>query len=239
MFEAFWLAYHSDGEPISGILLRNRDCHKLGQMITKNSRVMIRDPRLAIGIGLVALCGLGGARILADADDYSQVWAASGDLRAGATLTEDDLQVARVRFASGSERGRYVEVTSGSPAGGVLTRDLGAGELVPEAGVVPAGGEELTAVSLSVAGHGIPSSLGAGDLVDVWVTPTALDVGAVAELAFTQARVLALPDAGGGFDPTAARQVVVGVDPTMQRGLPEVIGALASGDAVLTTRVRP
>ena len=58
-----------------------------------------RDPRLWIGVVLVAGCVVAGARMLAAADDTVQVWAAASDLGAGDRLTEDDLVAQRVRFA--------------------------------------------------------------------------------------------------------------------------------------------
>ena len=58
-----------------------------------------RDPRLWIGVVLVAASVVVGARVLAAADDTVQVWAAAADLGAGQRVDADDLVAQRVRFA--------------------------------------------------------------------------------------------------------------------------------------------
>ena len=94
-----------------------------------------RDPRLWIGIVLVAASVVVGARVLAAADDTVQVWAAAGDLGAGQRVEADDLVAQRVRFADRDALAGYFTVDDELPADLELTRGVGKGELLPRAAV--------------------------------------------------------------------------------------------------------
>ena len=98
-----------------------------------------RDPRLWVGVVLVAGSVVAGSRLLAAADDTVQVWAASSDLGAGARLTEEDLVAARVRFADESTLAGYFTVDDELPADLELVHGVRAGELLPRAAVGSAG----------------------------------------------------------------------------------------------------
>ena len=57
-----------------------------------------RNPRLLLGLLLVAASVVVGARLMAAADDTVGVWAVARDLPAGATLDDGDVQRRQVRF---------------------------------------------------------------------------------------------------------------------------------------------
>src|SRR6195952_1575831 len=61
-----------------------------------------RDPRLWVGVAIVAASVLVGALVLGSSDDTVPVWAAGDAMGAGHVLTSDDLTVRRVRFADDS-----------------------------------------------------------------------------------------------------------------------------------------
>src|SRR3954468_19003560 len=86
-----------------------------------------RDPRLWIGIVLVAASVVVGARVLAAADDTVQVWAAGADLGAGQGVEADDLVAQRVRFDDDAALAGYFTVDDGLPADLELTRSVAAG----------------------------------------------------------------------------------------------------------------
>src|SRR5690349_1797373 len=90
-----------------------------------------RDPRLWIGLLIVALSVVGGSQLLASADDTVAVWAVSEEAGPGAALTEDDLVVRRVRFADGDDLTAYYRADATLPADLRLVRGVGAGELLP------------------------------------------------------------------------------------------------------------
>src|SRR5436190_5611143 len=59
-----------------------------------------RDPRLWIGLAIVAASIVAGALVLGTSDDTVPVWAAADPLGSGHVLTADDLVVRRVRFTA-------------------------------------------------------------------------------------------------------------------------------------------
>lgn len=112
-----------------------------------------------------------GARVLAAADRSQSVWVATRDLPAGATLTEGDLARSRVRLFDNGER--YLAADGDAPLGYVLTRAVGADELLPREGLLlpEQVGEPLRDVSVPVDPRRLPADLRSGELVDVYLTP--------------------------------------------------------------------
>ena len=65
---------------------------------TRSRRPGWRNPRLLLGVVLVAGSVVLGARVLAAADDTVGVWAVSRSLPAGAAVEDGDLERRQVRF---------------------------------------------------------------------------------------------------------------------------------------------
>jgi len=130
------------------------------------------DARLVLGLLLVLVSVVVGARVLSSADRSTLVWAASKDLTAGTLLAEGDLEPVRVRLFESA--GRYVGASGQPPVGYVVRGGLGAGELLPEGALVePVAQDELRLVTVPVeAGH-YPPTLRDDQRVDLWVTPRA------------------------------------------------------------------
>jgi hypothetical protein len=128
------------------------------------------DGRLVLGVLLVLVSVVVGARVLSSADRSTLVWAASKDLTAGTLLAEGDLEPVRVRLFESATR--YVGAGGQPPVGYVVSRGLGAGELLPEGALAePEGGAGLRLVTVPVeAGH-YPPTLRDDQRVDLWVTP--------------------------------------------------------------------
>jgi hypothetical protein len=149
------------------------------------------DTRLVLGVLLVLVSVVVGARVLAAADRSQLVWVTGSDLAAGVTLTDDDLVAAQVRlFGSGAG---YLPAHGEKPVGYVLGRAVGSGELLARSALVaPGGGDELRQVSVPVLPVHYPSGLGRGERVDVWTTPTR-DSGPTAEEAAVTGSRLVLP----------------------------------------------
>jgi hypothetical protein len=200
-----------------------------------------------VGIALVAVCALLGARLLDASDDTVAVWVARGDLAEGQPVTAADVAPRQVRFADRTDADRYLSADSALPEGTVLARAVGAGELVPRAAVGGAGAGDLTEVPLSVGTEAVPSTVRVGTVVDVWVTPdgTLTDAdsrsGAAAggpvprsTLVFDDVAVVSAPRSGTSLGPTATRQVIVGVGGEQLSRLPRALAALAGGTVVLT-----
>jgi hypothetical protein len=123
------------------------------------------DVRLVLGVLLVLVSVLVGARVVATANSSVRVWAVRSDLAAGAVLTQGDLRSVRVRLYDNSER--YLS-SDRSPAGQTITRDLGAGELLPRDALRPAQCGSL--VSIPVSAQHLPDGVAKGQRIDVFAT---------------------------------------------------------------------
>jgi hypothetical protein len=129
-----------------------------------------RDPRLWVGVAIVAASVLVGTRVLAAADDTVQVWAVSADVAPGETLSEADLEARRLRFADGDELERYFEVGDELPDDLTLSHALGSGDLLPRSAIGAADEADTVTVALAVSPLRVPSGVHGGSVVDVYVT---------------------------------------------------------------------
>jgi len=128
------------------------------------------NTRVVLGLLLVLVSVVVGARVFASADDSQGVWVATRDLAPGTTLAEGDLEQARVRLFDNG--GRYLVASAPKPVGYVLTRGVGADEFLPALGLRRPDelAQPLRDVSVPVeAGH-LPGDLQTGQQVDVYVT---------------------------------------------------------------------
>lgn len=130
-----------------------------------------RDPRLWIGVAIVAASVLAGALVLGTTDDTVPVWAATDTMGAGQVITAGDLTVRRVRFADSSDAELYLGAGQSLPADLRLLRGIGAGELLPRAAVGPSGDVSLRQVPISVAPDQVPRGVAVGAVVDVYLRP--------------------------------------------------------------------
>lgn len=202
---------------------------------TRLRRPRWSDPRLLVGLALVAIATVAGARLVAGADDTTPVWATTADVRAGDPVQAAELVVSRVRIGDGGAEEAYLPVAD-APPGGVFTRDLAAGELVPVSALGVAPGTEGAELSLSVALGDAPADLASGDLVDVWAVPaeTAPGRGADAERVLQARPVLTVADPSAALGGTE-RQVLLRLDDSGD----ELAGPLArlAGGTVVLVRV--
>ena len=87
------------------------------------------DARLVLGVVLVLVAVVVGARVFASAGRYTNVYVARHALVPGEHLDAADLSVGQVRFSG--EGGSYVAVARCAPTGYLVTRYVAAGEFVP------------------------------------------------------------------------------------------------------------
>jgi hypothetical protein len=201
---------------------------------TRVQRPGWRDPRIWLGLALVAGCVLVGARVMASADATVPVWAAARPMAAGTEVAADDLELRQVHFADDGTRDLYL--TGGTPPdGATLARDVAAGELVTRAALADGQREELVEVPLGVAPEALPATVRDGSVVDVWVTPEGARSGsASARQVLDDVVVVDLPEVADGFAPQGARQVIVGVPAARSADLGSAIGATSTGHVVVT-----
>ena len=90
------------------------------------------DARLLVGLLLVLLSVVVGAKVFADADQRVRVWSVTRDLGADTPLSGDDLRARSVSLDDAT--GRYLSADE-DLEGLVLTRPVGRGELLPVSAV--------------------------------------------------------------------------------------------------------
>jgi hypothetical protein len=188
-----------------------------------------RDPRLALGIALVALSVVVGVRVVDGRATTTPVLAAAEALVPGQTLTEADLTVVEVRFATDGAADRYLPADT--PVEDlVVDRPVAEGELLPRAAT--SGPDEAgSRLPLAVASGQLPTTVEVGSLVDVWVSP-GQDSVATAETRGSRRLLEAVPvvslTRSQGLGPESSVRVVVGLpddEAVMRRAVQGLAGA--------------
>jgi hypothetical protein len=187
---------------------------------------------LWIGVLLVAGSVVLGARLLAAADDTVAVWAVDAERGSGTPLTEDDLVVERVRFAGDDSIDRYFAADAPVPDGLVLTRAVGAGELLARSAVGEVSADPVLQVPLAVDPQRVPPAVGTGSVVDVWVADGAAG-GTHARVeeeptgpALSRVTVVAAPAFDDTFAVSGTRQIVVAVADERAADFERLLGSL-------------
>lgn len=193
------------------------------------------DPRLLVGLVLVAVATVAGSRVVAAADDTVPVWAVSSPVRAGDPVRPADLVATPTQIGS-DDAGVSAYLSAGSaPPGGIYTRDLVAGELVPTAAVGRSTVGSGVEVPLSVEPGDVPADLAPGDLVDVWAVPpdatAALAVQPPAAQVLSGVEVVAVAGPAGGLGATGSQVLLRIVSSPDDLGRP--LARLSGGSVVL------
>lgn len=134
-------------------------------------RAWWRDLRVVLGIAIVIVCMVVGARAVSAGDDTVSVWRVTRALAAGTIPAPSDVQAVSVPRDTSTP---YALTTA--PPGARLARDVAAGELLPAE--VDGPEPNVRWVTLPVEPLHAPTDLAPGERVDVWATSTA-DLGAV------------------------------------------------------------
>jgi hypothetical protein len=195
-----------------------------------------RNPRLLLGLVLVAASVVLGARLLASADDSVPVWAVSRDLPAGAAVSAGDLERRLVRFPDSTSADSYLSADDVLPSGSTLRREVSAGDLLPRSALARDDGPALVEVPIGVASDDLPATVRQGSHVDVWVTPK---VSAVEGQRPTATKVLddvvvvAVPRAADRLAPQSTRQLIIGVPESRTASLGTALGSISDGHVVI------
>jgi hypothetical protein len=123
------------------------------------------DPRLLIGIVLVGVSTAGVWALVSGLDDSADVYAVRDTVTPGTRLHESDLSLESARL--GETAKRYLTPGDLPEQGLVVTRTIGAGELVPASAVDAVDRADLATVVVPSRGA-LPSELQMGSTVDVW-----------------------------------------------------------------------
>ncbi len=204
------------------------------------SRPGWRDPRLWVGVAIVAASVVAGARVLAAADDTVSVWSAATDMGAGDRVTESDLVASRVRFADQDGLEGYYTVDDQLPADMQLTSGISAGELLARSAIGSATQSGLVELPVAVDPEQVPPSVDAGAVVDVYLVGAATSPPGKGDQesdgpVLVGVTVVEAPELAESFGTTGKRQLVLAVPEASATSFFEVLGRY---DAPVLTVVR-
>lgn len=191
------------------------------------------DPRMLVGLLIVAGSVVAGARLFTVADDTVAVWSVRADQRAGTPVSADDLGTVDVRLGDGAAS--YVPAGEPVEPGQVWAHDVHAGELLAVGATEPADAAEVGELPVTVSSGALPSDLSEGDRVDVWVSAAA-QTTAPAELVLEQMRVLSVSGASATVGEAGGHRVLLALEDDPTR-IGDALGAISSGEVTLVRRV--
>lgn len=200
-----------------------------------------RDPRLWIGVAIVAVSVIAGARLVGSADDSVTVWAVAADLGPGDAVGPGDLVARQVRFVDSADLARYFPAGEELPADLRLERGVGEGELLPRSAVDTSGTSEAMELPVAVESTLVPPGVQSGWVVDVYLSGAATGETVASDLpgdgrpVLTGVTVLDAPPVGESFAVSGQRQLVLGVTEAEARRFFRATGGL---DTPVLTIVR-
>ncbi len=192
---------------------------------TRLHRPSWRDPRLVVGLLLVAASVAAGSWVVTAAQAATPVWVARGTLTPGTPLTAEHVVVAEVRLV-GEQRAAYLDATQPLPADQVVLRTVADGELVPLSALGSRTDLDVHPVALTVADPG--SAVTQGAVVDLWFVPEPDDAAPEPSPLALALTVVEVAKPNGAF---AQGQTVVHVLVPRDQ-LPAVLAATAAAGSV-------
>lgn len=138
-----------------------------------------RDPRLGIGVLLIAASVALGSWVVSASDDTVAVWAATDVLSPGHRVSTDDFT--RVSVAAPQVAQTYLTPGSTDLEGVVVLRTIGAGELVPREALGSPDSVQVRTVTVPV-NAALAGTLHPGARVDLWVAEPDPDGGATSAM---------------------------------------------------------
>jgi hypothetical protein len=184
-----------------------------------------RDSRLLVGVLLVLASIALGSYLVARADDSVPMFAASGPLTPGQSLTESAVVRVDVRLADGVAG--YLSADEPLPADRVLLRDVRPGELVPLSAIGTADEAGLSQVTISVDATSA-AALTTGTVVDVFVNlpvpGSVREEYSGPERLLERVTVAAVDTTGGGLGSAGGSTAVRVMVPVAQ--VPDLVAAI-------------
>lgn len=141
-----------------------------GPTVGRLKRPSWRDPRLLVGLVLIAIAVVAVSAIVGAADRTAPYYTATAVLTPGTVLKESDVTVTHVRVGDGV----YVSADGEAPWGSVVTRVVGAGELIPAGAVASSAQVNVRAVAVHTTSP-LAADVTRGSIVDVWLTTDTAD----------------------------------------------------------------
>jgi hypothetical protein len=134
-----------------------------------NNLDLLKNSRLAMGLALFIIAISAGSLIAKEANRTVYVWASTGELAPGNTITTDDLKAVSVLLPESAKN----YISANAPLiGAIVVHRIGAGDLVP---VTSISGESQQlaqrAVPLSIELTDLPTDLSRGEVIDIYGVP--------------------------------------------------------------------
>lgn len=131
-----------------------------------------RDPRLIVGILLVALSVTGVVALVQSVDERQGYWAASVDIVPGAKVSADDFHIVQASMSESSDH--YWVAGSQLPSEFLVSSTILQGELLTQRQVAESDPDGRQQVGVRVS-EDMPASVTIGSRVDVWVAAASDD----------------------------------------------------------------
>lgn len=130
---------------------------------------VFKNSRLALGIALLISALLVGTLIAKEANRTVYVWAASGELAPGNTISASDIRQTPVLLPESAKS--YISANA-QLIGATVMHRVGVGELIPISSVT-VDSEKLSerAVPLTIEITDLPSDLTRGEIIDLYAIP--------------------------------------------------------------------
>ncbi|WP_265521853.1 hypothetical protein [Oerskovia flava] len=200
---------------------------------TRLRRPTWRDPRLLVGIVIVAASVALGSWAVSSADTTVDVYVADGVLTPGEPVT--GAQVRTVKVQLGDEAGKYLLADEPLPSDAVALRVVADGELVPRSAFGDLADLDARAVAIPV-GNALSDRISAGSQVDVWFVPAVSREQEVGDPRPLTGGVTVVQVAeGGGNLVVGGTSTIHVLVPTEE--LPDVLGALAADGTIAVVPV--
>jgi len=127
---------------------------------------IIKNSRLAMGFGLLIISLLAATLIAKEANRTVLVWATKSELAPGVLITSDDVMPVSALLPESAKN--YLSA-SAQIIGGVVLRQISAGDLIPAA-AISSSSDSLNAklIPLTVDLTDMPLGLSRGDVIDIY-----------------------------------------------------------------------
>jgi len=193
------------------------------------SRPSWLDVRLVLGVVLVLVAVVTGAKVVSSARHTDRQLVVARDLSAGTTLRAADLHVIDAQLPEADKRAHIYVSDPAKAVGRVLERALAKGELLPSGALGAAPGR--TTVSVPFAADAAPR-LSRGQRIVVWLSTKSCP--SMVLLSDVTVQDVRSADVGNFTSGGVGQDVVLSVAPALAE---RVVGALAIADATIRAGV--
>lgn len=167
----------------------------------RTRRPSVRDPRLIVGLVLIAFSVWLGMWAVNNAKELEVAYVAARPLLSGQTVTQSDFRAVEVNLGQAS--GHYLTQTLKTDVEYVVQGDVREGELVPSTAIDTHSNTAQRVIAIPMSSP-LSGDVEVGSVVDLWLTPatgsgsTENDSSAAEQIA-QNLRIYQLPSAQSGF----------------------------------------